>query len=172
MTLAFVNLMIINSNIPHTIIVPFLARCPHIMSLVLDGTCGNTATCPLGKCHLPLLKELTCPPSCVRALTSVGNPLRHLEVMQNTTQNSTFPLEQLFNTHRITTTSVLMVLHLDFDHTASKFGLLQSISDAVPGLIVLKLTEAPFADKVRRSVHDGDHALMKSTVPIRANAMG
>jgi hypothetical protein len=149
-TPSFVNLTVINSNIPHTIIAPFLARHPDITSLVLDGTCGNNDTCPLGNCRLPLLEELTCPPSCVCALTSVGSPLQRLEVVQNTAQNSTFPLEQLFNTHQITTTSVLTVLHLDFDHTASKFGLLQRISDAAPGLIVLKLTEAPFSDKVRR----------------------
>jgi hypothetical protein len=149
-TLDFVNLRTLNSNVPHTTIARFLARHPHITSLVLDAC--NAASCPLTSCRLPHLEELVCSPGCVQALTSVASPLWRLGVVQNTAQDSRFSLERLFNFHRIKTTSALTVLHLDFDHTASRFGLLQSISAAAPALMVLKLTESSFSDKVRHTV--------------------
>jgi hypothetical protein len=169
-TLDFVNLTILNSNIPHANVVPFLTRHPRITNLVLD-TC-NAASCPLIGCRLPRLEELICPPGCVQALTSVASPLSRLGVVQSTAQDSRFPLERLLDSHRIKTTSFLTVLHLDFDHTASRFGLLQSISAAAPALIVLKLTESSFSDKVRHSVRDADDTLIISIVNVQADAVG
>ena len=151
-TLEFKNLTILDSNIPHTAIARFLARHPRITDLVLD-VCNATPSCPLVNTRLPKLEHLTCPPGCVRALTPVASRLHRLRVVQKTAQDSSFPLEGLLDSHPITLTSIITVLHLDFDHTASKFGLLQRISEAAPGLIVLKLTESIFSDKVRQSVH-------------------
>jgi len=76
-----------------------------------------------------------------------ASPLGKLQVIQYTAQDSTFPLQDLFDFRRIPTSSHLCHLHLDFDHTAP--SLLQAISKAAPQLETLKLVESEFSDSVR-----------------------
>lgn len=152
-SLEFANLTIFETNIPHTLIAPFLAKHPNITELVLDicNTAASTTAvaCPLTT-HLPHIESLSCPKGCVRPLLSaamLASPLYSLQIVQHTAQDSLFPLQNLFNFHRIPTSSHLCYLHLDFDHTAQK--LLQAISTAAPRLETLRLVESKFSDIVR-----------------------
>ena len=149
----FANLTIFQTNIPHALIAPFLARHPAITNLALDVCNATTATaavaCPLTSCYLPNIEHLSCPKGCVRPLLSAvmpASPLGKLQVIQHTAQDSTFPLQDLFNFHRIPTSSHLSHLHLDFDHTVP--SLLQAISKGAPQLETLKLVESKFSDSV------------------------
>ena len=95
------------------------------------------------------MEQLTCPKGCVWPLLSVvtpASPLYNLQVVQHTTQDLTFPLEELFDFHRIPTSSHLYYLHLDFDHTAP--DLFRAISTAAPHLETLRLVESEFSDRV------------------------
>lgn len=151
--LIFPKLNIFETNIPHAVIAPFLARHPTITNLVLD-TCNATSTttfvpCPLSSCRLPHIEQLTCPKGCVRPLLSVvtpASPLYNLQVVQHTAQDSTFPLQGLFDFQRIPTSSWLYYLHVDFDHTAP--NLFGAISAAAPLLETLRLVESEFSDRV------------------------
>lgn len=151
--LEFTNLVIFQTNIPHALITPFLTRHPSITNLALDVCNTATATfaiaCPLASCHLPNIEHLSCPKGCVQPLLSAimpASPLAKLQVIQYTIQDSTFPLQDLFDFCCILTLSHLCHLHLDFDHMAPK--LLQAISKAAPQLETLKLVESKFSDSV------------------------
>jgi len=152
--LIFTNLNIFKTNIPHAIVASFLVRHPTITNLVLDACNAATATtfvaCPLTSCHLLHIEQLTCPPKgCVWPLLSVvmpASPLYNLQVIQHTVQDSTFPLQDLFNFHCILTLSYLYYLHLNFDYTAPDF--LQAISTAMPLLKTLRLVENKFLDSI------------------------
>ena len=156
--LEFRHLDIFETNIPHTLIAPFLARHPTITRLVLDVCNAATATtavaCPLTSCHLPHIEELSCPKGCVRPLLSLvmppASPLSKLQVVQHTAQDSRFPLGNLFDFRRIPTSYHLYYLRLDFDHTSPT--LLLAISTAAPELETLKLVESKFSDRVCQSV--------------------
>ena len=76
-----------------------------------------------------------------------ASPLYNLQVLQHTVQDSTFPLQDLFNFHCIPTSSHLYYLHLDFDHMAP--DLLRAISTAAPLLKTLRLVESEFSNSVR-----------------------
>jgi len=86
--LIFTNLNIFEMNIPHAVIISFLARHPTITNLVLDACNAATATtfiaCPLTSCHLPHIEQLICPKGCVQPLLSVvmpASPLYNLQVI-------------------------------------------------------------------------------------------
>lgn len=146
-SLVFKRLTTLDINIPHATVGCFLVNHPRITNLVL-GPCNTQLDfCPLTCCHLPNLWELTCPPGCVRALTNAHSPLTQLSVIHGTDQDVNFPL---FNFMHIRTSSVLTILHLDFDHTIKR--LLNRISVAAPALRVLKLTERRLSGQVRYSV--------------------
>ena len=85
-TLLFENLRIFESNSPHALIVPFLARHPAITNLVLSvcntATATTTIACPLSACHLPHIEELSCPKGCVRPLLSAVTPASPLHTLQ------------------------------------------------------------------------------------------
>ena len=76
--LGFANLMIFQTNIPHALIAPFLARHPAITNLALDicnaATATAAVTCPLTSCYLPNIKHLSCPKSYVWPLLSAVMP--------------------------------------------------------------------------------------------------
>lgn len=151
-SLEFTNLKIFETNIPHSLVAPFLARHPTITNLVLDvcNTATTSTFCPLTGCHLPDIEQLSCPKGCVRPLLSAvtpASPLYNLQVVQHTPQDSMFPLQNLFDFQRIPTSSHLYYLHVDFDHTAPQ--LLHAISKAAPRLDTLKLVESKFSDSVR-----------------------
>jgi hypothetical protein len=152
--LKFENLAEFETNIPHALIAPFLARHPIITYLVLDvcnaATTATAVACPLTSCDLPHIEELSCPKGCVRALLSTAtpaSPLYKLQVVQHTPQDSIFPLQSLFSFDRIPTSSNLYYLHIDFDHTSPT--LLHAILMAAPRLKTLKLVESEFSDTVR-----------------------
>ena len=152
--LKFENLKEFETNIPHALIAPFLARHPVIAYLVLDVCNAATATtavaCPLTSCNLPHIEELSCPKGCVHPLLSTvmpASPLYKLQVVQHTPQDSTVPLQSLFSFNRILTSSNLYYLRVDFDHTVPT--LLNTISTAAPQLKTLKLVESEFSDSVR-----------------------
>jgi len=124
--LEFTNLTIFETNIPHTIIVPFLGKHPTITNLVLSvcniGAATIAIACPLTTCHLPHLKQLSCPKGCVQPLLSavaLASLLYNLQVVQHTAQDSMFPLKHLFDYRHILTSSYLYYLHVDFDHKDS-----------------------------------------------------
>ncbi|KAH9026112.1 hypothetical protein EDB85DRAFT_1893529 [Lactarius pseudohatsudake] len=71
-------------------------------------------------CQLPCLQSLTCPPSCMSALTS-GNPITWLATMYNGIRHSHFPIIKAF-----------------------KFSI---IGTSAPVLVNLKLTESKFSDE-------------------------
>lgn len=144
-TQVFNNLMHLNVNTPHAAVVQFLMNHPHITSLVV-GTC-HSQNCPFTDCPLPLLRELTCPPGCVRALTSAASPLTQLAAIHSTSLDASFPL---LGFTAIPTSSILTNLHIDFDHKDTR--LLQRISAAAPALHDLRLTESPFSVRVRHSI--------------------
>jgi len=124
--LEFTNLTIFETNIPHTIIVPFLGKHPTITNLVLSvcniGAATIAIACPLTTCHLPHLKQLSCPKGCVQPLLSavaLASLLYNLQVVQHTAQDSMFPLKHLFDYRHILMSSYLYYLHVDFDHKDS-----------------------------------------------------
>jgi hypothetical protein len=153
----FKNLEIFETNIPHILIAPFLARHTDITHLVLDVYNVHMATtaiaCPLASCRLPHIEKLLCPKGCVWPLLSAvtllsrGSPLRNLQVINNIAQDAMFPLQDLFNFSRIPMSSQLSDVHLDFDHMAP--NLLQALSRAAPLLKTLRLVESKFSDRVR-----------------------
>ncbi|KAH9012325.1 hypothetical protein EDB84DRAFT_1569263 [Lactarius hengduanensis] len=118
------NLIALQVNIPHATVAPFLLRHPRLESL-------------------SSLQSLTCPPSCVSALTS-GNPITWLATTHDGVGYTRFPIIKAFN-FGIIGTSILTTLHTDFDHTSAR--LLHHISAAAPVLINLKLTESKFSDE-------------------------
>lgn len=136
----FARLVTLDANIPHATIATFLLRHPHIEDLTL-GPCGNRLRCPLSFCSLPRLRHLTCPPSCVRALTS-GKPVNWLATTYNSVDQP-FPILKVFNFHPIGTSAILTTLHLDFDESSAQ--LLCRVSMAAPALQNLKLTESKFS---------------------------
>ncbi|KAH9022397.1 hypothetical protein EDB83DRAFT_2527574 [Lactarius deliciosus] len=136
------NLIDLKVNIPHATVALFLLHHPHLESLSL-GPCGNSRRCPLLVCQLPSLQSLTCPPSCVSALTS-GNPITWLATTHDGVGYTRFPIIKAFN-FGIIGTSILTTLHTDFDHTSAR--LLHHISAAAPVLKNLKLTESKFSDE-------------------------
>ena len=165
-SLLFENLTIFETNTPHALVAPFLARHPAITNLVLDVCNPATATtavaCPLTDCHLPHIEELSCPKGCVRPLLSAvttASPLTNLQVIQHTAHDSTFPLRKLFDFRTIPTSLYLCHLRLDFDHTVPK--LLHAISTAAPKLVTLKLVESTFSDSVRYSFYDAHNILIR-----------
>lgn len=161
--LKFTGLTIFETNVPHALIAPFLARHPAITNLVLDvcntATTTTTVTCPLTNCNLSRLVQLSCPKGCVRPLLSAAmpaSPLYNLQVIQHTAQDSLFPLQELFDFRLIPTSSNLHFLHVDFDHMAP--NLLQAISIAAPQLNTLRLVESKFFDRVRKLVCDKSYS--------------
>src|SRR6266404_2585340 len=144
------RLVTLSTNLPHSMLIPFLQSHPHIEDLILGPCNNNTHRCPLTKrCHLPVLQHLTCPPTCVQVLTP-GSSIRRLYVTFNDVQHNTFPICQLLNFRPIEMCSSLTILHLDFDSTA--LGLLQHVLAAAPVLSQLKLTESKFSCAVCHSV--------------------
>ncbi|KAI9459239.1 hypothetical protein BJY52DRAFT_1223230 [Lactarius psammicola] len=131
-------------NIPHATVAQLLRTHPRIENLTL-GPCNNTLRCPLTSCSLPSLQCLTCPPSCVRALTE-NSPVQLLAATYDGIQRARFSILQLLDFRPIKTCAVLTTLHIDFDHTAER--LLLRISAAAPALIVLKLTESSTSHEV------------------------
>ena len=161
-TLRFTNLNIFKTNIPHAIVMPFLARHPTTTNLVLDtcnvATATTSVACLLASCHLPHIEQLTCPKGCVWPLLSAvmpASPLYNLQVVQHTAQDSMFPLQDLFKFHSILISSYLYYLHLDFDHMAP--NLLQAILMAMPLLDTLRLAESKFSDRVHQLVYDNTY---------------
>jgi hypothetical protein len=152
----FKNLEIFETNIPHILIAPFLARHTDITHLVLDVCNVHMVTtavaCPLASCCLPHIEELSCSKGCVQplllavALLSQGSLLCNLQVINNIAQDAMFPLQDLFDFCCIPTSSQLSDVHLDFDHTAP--NLLQALSRAAPLLKTLRLVESKFSDRV------------------------
>ena len=71
-TQIFDNLTDLNVNAPHTAVAQFLMNHPGITSLAV-GAC-HASNCPLTDCPLPLLQAVSCPPGCVRAVTSAAPP--------------------------------------------------------------------------------------------------
>lgn len=134
----FNNLLYLNVNAPHTAVAQFLMNHPHITSLVV-GACHAT-DCPLIDCQLPLLRELSCPPGCVQAVTSAASPLTQLTTKHDTGQDSNIQLSDLIY---IPTSLTLANLHIEFDHTTRH--LLHCISAAAPALHDLTLTESLFS---------------------------
>jgi hypothetical protein len=155
--LEFTNLIIFETNIPHAVVAPFLARHPAITELALDvcnvATASTASACPLASCNLSCVEQLSCPKGCVWPLLSAVtpiSPLYHLQVIQHAAQDSLFPLQNLFNFHHIPTSSHIYFLHLDFDHGwHGTPGLLEAISMAAPRLDTLRLAESKFSGKVR-----------------------
>lgn len=131
-------------NIPHSTVAQLLQTHSHIQDLAL-GPCNNTLRCPLTNCPLPSLQRLTCPPSCVRAITR-GSPVYWLAATYDGVRHARFPILQLLDFHTIQTSAVLTTLHVDFDHTAGR--LLLRISAAAPALVSLKLTESSSSSMV------------------------
>lgn len=136
------NLIDLKVNIPHATVAPFLLRHPRLESLSL-GPCGNGRRCPLLVCQLPCLHSLTCPPSCVSALTS-GNAITWLATTYDGVGHNRFPIIKAFK-FGIIGARVLTTLHTDFDHTSAR--LLHLISAAAPVLVNLKITESKFSDE-------------------------
>lgn len=137
-TVVLNRLTSLSVNIPHSVVAQLLQNHSHIENLVL-GPCGNTLRCPLTTCSLPSLERLTCPPSCVRAVTQ-SSPVHWLAATYDGVLHAHFPILQLLDFYPIQTSSVLTTLHVDFDHTAER--LLLRISAAAPALVCLKLTES------------------------------
>ena len=159
-SLTFDNLVFLSVNIPHATIAPFLQRHPRLETLQL-GACSNAQrqTCPLihYSLHFPLLVELICPPSCVRALIA-GSAVNKLLTTYDGVRRLCFPMYKLLDFCRIETSATLTTLLIDFDHTIPQ--LLHRISVAAPALRALKLTESKFSRKVHRSVRDVDCTLI------------
>lgn len=156
MSLIYDHLVLLSVNIPHANIAPFLQRHPRLETLQL-GACGNANTqiCPLTHYSLqfPLLTELICPPSCVRALIA-GSVVNKLFTTYDGVRRLYFPMYKLLDFHRIETSATLTTLLIDFDYTTPQF--LHRISVAAPALRALRLVENKFSRKVHHSVHDVD----------------
>jgi hypothetical protein len=154
----FDRLVALDVNIPHATVAPFLLRHPQVENLTL-GPCGNSRRCPLSHCPLPHLHWLTCPPSCVRALTS-GKPVTWLAATYDGVEHSPFPILKVFDFRPIGTSAILTTLHMDFDGTSGQ--LLHRVSMAAPALQNLKLTESKFSQEVRHSfvTQITDHTLL------------
>lgn len=163
----FEFLVTLDANIPHAAIAPFLLRHPHLENLTL-GPCGNSRRCPLTLCPLPTLQCLTCPPSCVRALTS-GKPVTWLASTNDGVEHIPFPFLKVFDFHPLGTSAILTTLHIDFDETSAQ--LLHRVSMAAPALQNLKLTESKFSQEVCTFMLSS-HALMHITVTGRHDAVG
>ncbi|KAI0282719.1 hypothetical protein BC826DRAFT_1063488, partial [Russula brevipes] len=146
--MVFEHLTSLNVNISHAVVAQFLQAHPHIDDLTL-GACLNARECPFSRCSLslPSLRTLTCPPSCVRALTDGTNsrPVSRLATTYDDVRRLNFPIARLLDFRQISTSTSLTVLHIDFDHTVKQ--LLSRLSMAAPALIVLKLTESKFSHK-------------------------
>jgi len=150
-TQVFDNLTDLNVNAPHTTVALFLMNHLSITSLAV-GAC-HTSNCPLTDCLLPLLRALTCPTGCVRAVTNAATPLTHLATTHGATgQDASFPLLQLLNFTPILTSSIITSLNINIDHQTT--CLLRRISVATPALHVLRLTESPFLVGVRHSIFE------------------
>jgi hypothetical protein len=141
----FEFLVTLDANIPHATVAPFLLRHPRIENLTL-GPCGNSRRCPLSLCPLPSLQWLTCPPSCVRALTS-GKPVTWLAATNDGVEHIPFPILKVLDFRPLGTSAILTTLHIDFDETSAQ--LLHRVSTAAPALQNLKLTESKFSQEVR-----------------------
>ncbi|KAH9013661.1 hypothetical protein EDB85DRAFT_1899630 [Lactarius pseudohatsudake] len=122
-----------------------LDRTPNITTLILQLSFRRFHVFPEVTVleNLINLQSLTCPPSCVRALTS-GSPITWLATTHDGVGYTRFPIIKAFN-FGIIETSILTTLHTDFDHTSAR--LLHHISAAAPVLINLKLTESKFSDE-------------------------
>jgi hypothetical protein len=145
-TQVFDNLTHLSVNAPHTTVSRFLMNHSFITSLVV-GAC-DALECPLTHCPLPLLRELTCPPGCVRAATCAATPLKQLTTINSTTgQDASFPLLQLFDLTSIPTSSTITSLDINIGHQITR--LLQRISAGAPALRFLRLIECPFSIEVR-----------------------
>ena len=163
---AFADLVTLDVNIPHATIAPFLIHHPHIEDLTL-GACGNSRCYPLSHCPLPCLRCLTCPPSCVQALS--GSPLT-LPTTHDDVEDEPFPIIKVLDFHLIKLLAILSSLHIDFDHTTTQ--LLQCILVAAPALQNLKLTESKFSHEVHCSCCSTNHALMQTIPAGHTNVMG
>ncbi|KAI0291465.1 hypothetical protein BC826DRAFT_1023071 [Russula brevipes] len=123
--MVFERLTSLNVNISHAIVAQFLQAHPHIEDLTL-GACLNVQDCPFSRCSLslPSLQFLTCPPSCVRALTDGTNrgPMSRLVTTYDGARRLNFPIARLLDFRQISTSTSLTVLHIDFDHTVNKFS--------------------------------------------------
>ncbi len=148
------NLVLFKANIPHAALVSFLQNHPHIEILTL-GPCNANADggpCPLSditNSHIRALRELTCPPSCVRAVAQGSQEVGKLFATYDGIQGNIFPICKLLDFNRIWPSANVTILHLDYDHTAVR--LLKRIAAAAPGLISLKLTESKYSNEVCQS---------------------
>ena len=147
--LIFEHLILLNINIPHATIAPFLQRHPHLKSLQL-GACGhaNTQICPFTHYSLqfPHLIELICPSSCMQVLIACSI-VNRLFTTYDGVKHLYFPMYKLLNFCQIETFATLTNLLINFDHAT--LHLLQWISVAAPSLCVLKLVESQFSHTVR-----------------------
>lgn len=114
----FRNLTSLNVNAPHSAVTLFLMNHPHITHLVL-GTC-NASNCPLTDSPLPLLQELSCPPGCVQALTSMGSHLTCLISFHSSSEDASFSIPCLLNFYIIQSSSILAVLHINFHYMITR----------------------------------------------------
>ncbi len=157
----FNGLVALDVNIPHATLASFLQSHPRIEVLVL-GPCNNTQQCPLTGCHLPSLQHITCPPSCVRALT-IDSHVSEIFTTHDNIQHPNYPLLQLLNFRPIATLTFLTCLHIDIDDTVP--DILQRISAVAPRL-KLKLTQSKFSHEVYFLYYHGschtDNALQQA----------
>jgi hypothetical protein len=158
--MALNRLTSLDVNFAHTAVAQLLRTYPFIENLTL-GPCSNALRCPLTNCFLPSLKCLTCPPSCVRALTA-NSPVNWLAATYDGVQYARFPILQLLDFRPIPTCASLTILHIDFDHTAER--LLLRISSAAPALVHLKLTESSSSFEVLYLLCDVVRANVAHTV--------
>jgi hypothetical protein len=143
-TVVLRHLTSLDVDIPHSAVAQLLATHSHIQNLAL-GPCNDTLRCPLTNSWLPFLQRLTCPPSCVRAITQ-GSPVDWLATTYDGVRHTRFPILRLLDFFPIQTCAVLTDLHVDFDHTAER--LLLRILAAAPALVFLKLTEMSSSSEV------------------------
>jgi hypothetical protein len=169
-TMTFTSLASLDINISHRLVRRLIQMHPRIDDLTL-GACLTVAVCPLADCSLRSLRSLTCPPSCVRAITDgVGSaPVTRLITTYRDVGRRSFPILQLLNFHPLHISGILTTLHIDYDHTAN--NLLLRICAAAPALMVLKLTESKFSEVRHLIAHACSCLKVHSTVLWYANAM-
>ncbi|KAI0665422.1 hypothetical protein C8Q78DRAFT_1083990 [Trametes maxima] len=138
------QLQYFRTDLPHTLLVDFLASHPTVTELdLLDCSHGMDIACPLGIVNLTGVKHLSGPGACVPLLAPAGLVQLSLQ-LTSTAVNASLSLQKI-------TTPLFGLCTLVIDIRADDNGLLANVARACPHVCKLKLIEKPCA-KARRSL--------------------
>ncbi|KAI0652977.1 hypothetical protein C8Q70DRAFT_1059734 [Cubamyces menziesii] len=143
----FLNLRTLSTNLPHRGLVSFLLAHTLLTALIL-GPCGCSATCPLRELHFPRLESLQSPASCFAGITA--GPLITATVnLTRLTSMSALAIQKI---------SSPLLYSLTVDHFSNDYDILSRVAAAVPKLRKLKLNEKATSERghgrVRRPWND------------------